>query len=45
MPILISAAAIQISFGLNDCELPYYKYIRIHKEEYFAANSLRIFGS
>lgn len=40
MPVLISAAAVQISFGLDDFELPHYKYIRVHKEEYFADDSL-----
>jgi len=42
MPVLISAAAVQISFGLDEYELPHYNYIRVHKEEYFAVNSLRI---
>lgn len=42
MPVLISAAAVQISFGLDDFELPHYPYIQIHKEEYFAKDSLRI---
>lgn len=42
MPVLISAAAVQISFGLDDFELPHYNYIKVHKEEYFATNSLRV---
>jgi Mlc titration factor MtfA (ptsG expression regulator) len=42
MPVLISAAAVQISFGLDEFELPHYKYIRVHREEYFADHSLRI---
>ena len=42
MPVLISAAAVQISFGLEEYELPHYNYIRVHKEEYFADNSLRV---
>ena len=42
MPVLISAAAVQISFGLDEFELPHYNYIRVHEEEYFADNSLRI---
>ena len=42
MPILICAAAVQISFGLDDYELSHYPYIQIHKEEYFAENSLRV---
>ncbi|MFY7964373.1 MAG: zinc-dependent peptidase [Chitinophagaceae bacterium] len=42
MPVLISAAAVQISFGLDEFELPHYTHIRVHTEEYFASNSLRI---
>lgn len=42
MPVLISAAAVQISFGLADFELPHYTHIQVHQEEYFAENSLRI---
>jgi Mlc titration factor MtfA (ptsG expression regulator) len=42
MPVLISAAAIQITFGLNRYLLPYFTYIQIHPEEYFADNALRV---
>lgn len=42
MPILLSAAAIQITFGLENYLLPYFKYLQIHPEEYFAANSFRV---
>lgn len=42
MPVLISAAAVQISFGLDQYELSHYSYIQIHREEYFAENSLRV---
>ncbi len=42
MPILLSAAAIQITFGLENYMLPYFKYLQIHPEEYFAANSFRV---
>jgi Mlc titration factor MtfA (ptsG expression regulator) len=35
MPVLVSAAAIQLTFGLNDYLLPFYKYIRIYPSEYF----------
>ncbi len=42
MPVLISAAAVQISFGLDSFEFPHYPYIQIHKEEYFAENSMRV---
>lgn len=36
VPVLLSAAAIQLTFGLDDYELPWFHYIRIHAEEYFA---------
>jgi Mlc titration factor MtfA (ptsG expression regulator) len=42
MPVLLSAAAIQITFGLQHYKLPFFKYIQIHPEEYFAQNSLRV---
>ena len=42
MPVLISAAAVQISFGLKEYELPYYQYIQVKKEEYFAEGTLRV---
>jgi MtfA peptidase len=42
MPVLISAVAVQISFGLNEYELPYYKYIQVKKEAYFARKSLHV---
>lgn len=43
MPVLISAAAIQLTFGLDKYELPHFQYIRIFPEEYFASdNSLRV---
>ena len=42
MPVIISAAAVQISFGLNEFELPYYKIIQVKKEEYFAEDTLRV---
>ncbi|MBO9684312.1 MAG: zinc-dependent peptidase [Flavisolibacter sp.] len=35
MPVLVSAAAIQLTFGLDDYLLPFYKYIRIYPSEYF----------
>lgn len=34
MPVLVSAAAIQLTFGLNDYLLPFYKYIRIYPQAY-----------
>jgi len=39
MPVLVSAAAIQLTFGLPQYRLPFYKYIRIHPEEYFAEHA------
>ncbi|WP_207494286.1 zinc-dependent peptidase [Aridibaculum aurantiacum] len=42
MPVLMSAAAIQISFGLKRYMLPFFRYIQIHPEAYFADDSLRI---
>ena len=35
MPVLVSAAAVQLTLGLKDYLLPFYKYIRIYPEEYF----------
>lgn len=34
MPILISAAAIQLTFGLKKYLLPYFKYIHVYPEEF-----------
>lgn len=42
MPVLLSAAAIQITFGLPYYHLPFFRYMQIHPEEYFADNSLRV---
>lgn len=42
MPVLLSAAAVQITFGLDNYLLPYFKYLQIHPKEYFAKNSLRV---
>jgi MtfA peptidase len=42
MPVLVSAAAIALTFGLKDFRLPFYRYIRIYPEEYVAEDSLRI---
>lgn len=35
MPVLVSAAAIQLTFGLKHYLLPFYLYIRIYPWEYF----------
>jgi MtfA peptidase len=40
MPVLVSAAAIQLTFGLKHYRFPFYKYIRIYPEEYFAEHEL-----
>ena len=42
MPVLVSAAAIQLTFGLKEYLLPFYKYIRIYPEEYVAPHALKI---
>jgi Mlc titration factor MtfA (ptsG expression regulator) len=43
MPVLLSAAAVQLTFGLDKYELPFFQYIRIFPEEYFAGDeSLRV---
>jgi MtfA peptidase len=36
VPVLLAAAAVQLTFGLQQFELPWFQYIRIHQEEYFA---------
>ncbi|MFT3979082.1 MAG: zinc-dependent peptidase [Ferruginibacter sp.] len=42
MPILISAAATQISFGLQEYHFPHFSSIIIHPQEYIAYDPLRI---
>jgi MtfA peptidase len=42
MPILISASAIQITFGLDEYTLPYFTNIIIHPDAYMADNPLRV---
>lgn len=43
MPVLISAAAVQLTFGLNKFLLPYFKYINIYPEEFLKTHpTLRI---
>jgi Mlc titration factor MtfA (ptsG expression regulator) len=36
MPVLVSASAIQLTFGLRYYHLPFFKYVRIYPEEYFS---------
>lgn len=42
MPVLVSAAAIQLTFGLNDYLLPFYRYIQIYPREYLGDGLLKI---
>jgi MtfA peptidase len=42
MPVLVSAAAIQLTFGLNDYLLPFYKYIRVYPQEYLGDNFFKV---
>lgn len=42
MPVLVSAAAIQLSFGLKDYLLPFYRYIRIYPQEYFGDELFKV---
>jgi Mlc titration factor MtfA (ptsG expression regulator) len=42
MPVLTSAAAIQISFGLDKFMLPWFNIIQIHTEEYFDESFLKV---
>lgn len=42
MPVLISATAVQLTFGLDDYLLPHFQYIRIYPEEYFANGTMRV---
>jgi MtfA peptidase len=42
MPVLISATAVQLTFGLEKYVLPHYEYIRIYPQEYFGKGSLKV---
>lgn len=42
MPILVSATAVQLTFGLENYLLPHYQYVRIFKEEYIPGGSLKV---
>jgi hypothetical protein len=42
MPVLVSAAAIQLTFGLKEYLLPFYRYIRIYPTAYFGDHSFRV---
>jgi Mlc titration factor MtfA (ptsG expression regulator) len=42
MPILISAAAIQLTFGFKKYLLPYFKNIHVFPEEFFRSNNMGV---
>lgn len=42
MPVLTSAAAIQLGFGLPEYLLPWFQHIVVHPKEYIAVNPLRV---
>jgi MtfA peptidase len=42
MPVLVSAAAVQLTFGLPSFRLPFYRYIRIYPTEYFVLHRFTI---
>jgi Mlc titration factor MtfA (ptsG expression regulator) len=42
MPILISASAIQLTFGLNKFLLPHFSIIQIYPQEFIALEPLRV---
>jgi Mlc titration factor MtfA (ptsG expression regulator) len=42
MPVLTSAAAIQLTFGLKQYLLPFYPFIRIYPQEYFSEQSFKV---
>ena len=42
MPVLAGAAAVQLTFGLNDYRLPFYRYIRIYPTEFISHDFLRV---
>lgn len=42
MPILISAAAVQLTMGLKHFSLPWFQYIQIYPDAYFAKDSFRL---
>jgi MtfA peptidase len=42
MPVLTSAAAIQLTFGLDDYLLPWFRYIQIYPEEFISQHALKV---
>jgi Mlc titration factor MtfA (ptsG expression regulator) len=42
MPVLVSAAAVQVTFGLQHYRFPFYKYIRLYPEAYSAAHTFHL---
>ncbi|HEX6333204.1 MAG TPA: zinc-dependent peptidase [Flavisolibacter sp.] len=42
MPVLVSASAVHLTLGMRDYKLPFYRYIRIYPQEYFAGHGFRV---
>jgi len=42
MPVLTSADAVQLTFGLDDFLLPWFDFIQIYSEQYFDRDSLKV---
>ena len=42
MPVLTSAAAVQLTFGLDDFLLPWFDFIQVYTEQYFDDDSLKV---
>lgn len=40
MPVLVSASAVQLCFGLRNFKLPFYEYVQIMPSEYFSSSSI-----
>ncbi len=42
MPVLVGAAAIQLTFGLPDFRFSFYRYLRIYPEAFFSSDFTRV---
>lgn len=42
MPVLVSASAVQLTFGLQNYLLPFYRYIRIYPKEYLGDGPFKL---
>lgn len=42
MPVMVSAAAVQLTLGLKHFSLPWFQYIQVYPDAYFAKNSFRL---